>query len=193
MCTRALWLGSAAGAGVAMMALPETGWLPQDVARLVFWVGAIVAASCAVGWAWTTAASWRRDWLSTWILAWHIKGGGIWPFHRLITIHDAAHYAYPRIKHRLDIQILEKLNKAPTSRLGMVAQFLLNGPQFTIPLYGSKPPFNSRDIIPKEDADTFMFSDDARELIDQYDENNKYTNIAMRWHDLKRRIRELKN
>lgn len=184
--------GSPAGVGVAMMALPETGWLPQDKAIVVFWIGTIVAVISFAGLGWTTIISARPDWLPVWIPVWRVNRDGLWPFHRLISMHDAAQYAYPKIKTRTDFKVIEHLNKNPDELPAIVAGFLIDRANSPIPIFGSRPPFKLIEAIPDDAANKFKFSDDARELIDRYDERNRYVNIAIRRRDLKRRINELK-
>ena len=191
MWSKVFGYGLSAAVGVVMMVLPETGWLPQESAKFVFWIGATIAAICILGMGCSAFSSVRRVGLML-MPAWRVEFDGMWPFHRLVSVHEATHIAYPKIRNRLDLQVLESMEDNSNNMPSVVAQILLNNPGFKIPLYGAKAPFTSVEEIPAEDAEQFMFSGDAKELVDQYNENKRYTNVAMRRRDLNRRIVELR-
>lgn len=127
------------------------------------------------------------------VSTWRIEKVDRVPFRRLISLRRAAQIAYPRIRHRAELRVLEKMDKDRNDLPGTVAQFLLNQATFPITLYGTMPPMNVFEKIPAKDAKEFSIAGDARALIDQYNDTRRYINVAIKRSDLKRRIKELQS
>lgn len=159
--------------------------------------GAALCISWSAYWAvrdirewWTGRAS--EDDPPPFISTWSLDKADSLPFRRLISLRNAAISAYPKIRKRADVQVLERLSGSDPAKIpGLVAQMLLNHPSFNIPLYGTYPPINVFEKIPEEDARQFRFSDDATQLVGTFNGNHRYRKLAIKRRDLKRRIREL--
>ena len=107
----------------------------------------------------------------------------------LIPLHEAAQTAYDDTKSTLVVRLSERLNKDPMTMLGVLAQFLVHDEQIVI--YGVYPPSQKLEEIPKQDAATFRFSDDAREMFDNYNEERRYVDLYVKREDFEKALAEI--
>lgn len=164
-------------------------------------VGAAVLAAALFLWSGYWAIRDFRAWLSgssdtdpgspPFVFTWRVEKDDAMPLRRLIPLSRAAIAAYPKIRKRVDVQVLEALDGKREKIPGMVAQMLLNHPGFDLPLFGVFPPAEDFGKIPDDDVKSFRISDDAKELFDTMDSHRRYKGLAIKKSDLERRLKEL--
>ncbi len=114
----------------------------------------------------------------------------------LIALPEAVSIAFDRIrdaagnKDTISFQLMNRLDGNDQRKIPYnVCQTLFNGTK--IPLFGIYPPSRQVKEIPREHAESFMFSDDASEMFNQWNRSERYHSVAVRRSDLEQRLREI--
>lgn len=114
----------------------------------------------------------------------------------LMPLPEAASIAFDQLRStdnqetRITFDVLSRLENDEQDKLpGLVCQVLFNNTD--IELYGVLPPGKKMCKIPKEDRDSYMFSNDASELFDQFNTSKRYKELSVRRADFERRLEEI--
>ena len=113
-----------------------------------------------------------------------------------IDLKEAASSAFDRLRdasgaeNSIALAITMRLGKIEQSKISRrVCEELFNGTK--IPLLGIYPPSKVLREIPREHAESFMFSDDASELFNQNNPSERYHSVAVNKSDFEQRLKEL--
>ena len=104
-----------------------------------------------------------------------------------IRMTDAAVRAYEATQ---DTSIAERSEKSGSGVKVWYAMALTKDEN--IKLYGHKPPSRNLVEIPRSDVEAFMFENDANELVDQFDDGNRYVNLEVLEADFLRSLEKIK-
>lgn len=124
-----------------------------------------------------------------------------------IALNDAAMDAWERIRRlpefdepppRLPFDSRREYYEAdPVKMAGIVAQVIFNDADPPIPIKGISPPRTVMEVIPQDIARGYMFSDDATEMFDIYDQDKpaeqrrRYTNLRVKRTSIERRVKAI--
>lgn len=113
-----------------------------------------------------------------------------------LDLKEAASIAFDKLrdasgtKNSIVLGVTMRLEKMDQSKIPrQVCEILFNGTK--IPLHGIYPPSKVLREIPREHAESFMFSDDASELFNQYNPLERYHSVAVKESDFEQRLKEL--
>ena len=122
MWNRVFRWGLPAGLGAAMMALPDTGWLGAETAKLVFWAGLSITAICLLGLSWSVFNI--RDFS---------------PLRRFVTLKQAAEHAYGQLHGIMIGHAADELTDG-RDPLGWIATHMLLTGHLPLAAHFSTPP-----------------------------------------------------
>lgn len=109
---------------------------------------------------------------------------------RIVPLTKAARLAHRKLENLTVFRLQERFISEPEKIPGMIA-LLLIGKDGAVEVFGYKAPFGELRKIPSDKVKTYMISDDAMRIYDQFNPKNSYHKPSILKSDLQRRIREL--
>lgn len=125
-----------------------------------------------------------------------------------IALNDAVMDAWERIRtlpefdrqpsHSPEFASLrDYYEREPAKLPGIAAQIIFNSANPPLPIEGMAPPRTVMEVIPKDIAIGYMFSDDATEMFDVYDrekpaeQRRRYTKLRVKRANIERRVKAI--
>jgi hypothetical protein len=190
-----------------------TGWvlanaMPQPSAFTMY--AASFAAFALISWSAIWAGHDIRNWWAgrkegeltspPFVFTWRLIRDDGAPIRRLIPLHRAAIFVYPKLRDLTVVQVIFKMRPSLPERVpGIIAQLLLDeAVGYDFPVYGMLVPSEQLERIPEDDLKSLRISDDAKFMYDAFQGGfdgtlkPRYICLAMKKNDLKRRIKEIR-
>ncbi len=195
MLTKTLGFGGSAGVGIAMMALPETGWLGQDIAQTMFWVGLTTATISILGLGWMLLCGVAKSdlgWRQQWLPAWHFKFDGVFPFRRLVALSDAANNLYTTARKSGHVYAAtSEFDDSEKGVLNWWGGYIVRDSECD--LYGIRTPSTLMEKIDLNEAKNMELVDGSTRLVSNYNSSNYYTDLRIKAYDLRRLTKTFKH
>ncbi len=198
MLARIFGWGGPAGAGLLMMALPYTGWLGQENARLIFWAGLTIAVICFAGLVVSSALATRRGQTRTyWLPMWRLDAISLKtaPFRRLILMKRAAQIAYEKTQGSVLAEAAEySARDLKQSYDGILTYYAwaLVGSGDAMELWGRRPPSTRLEAIDgAKECPQCAFVDGGNSLKRYNDAEPRWTDLMIAKNQLGKRIKHI--